>query len=72
MLNEVQNSLRVKQLKREAARYYREYMRVTAPYDCGKFMAEYFHPEATTFRKLFNATMDKLAELDPDCPKERL
>lgn len=63
---------KVKTLKRKARGFYSTYKAEQAKYDCGSAISEVINPRLATAKLKFNETMDKLAEIDPTCPKKRL
>lgn len=62
----------VNRLKAKAKKHYREYYAEAEAYDCGFSIAEVINPRMLRAKVAFNETMDKLAKLDPSCPKQRL
>lgn len=63
---------KIQRLKRKARSHYKAYHRELDSMSCGKHMAEQMNPRVYEHKNAFNNTMDELAKLDPDCPKERL
>lgn len=59
-------------LKAEARKQYLRFRTLTSAYDCGAALASYINPEVERARQAFNQIMDRLAVIDPNCPKGRL
>jgi len=59
-------------LKRKARKYYISYHKIFDNYSCGGNLAETITPELKGLRDKFNAALDELAKIDPDCPAKRL
>lgn len=59
-------------LKSKASRIYRRYLRIADEFSCGSNLAETISPDLAEARREFNATLDRLAKIDPNCPTKRL
>jgi hypothetical protein len=59
-------------LKLVARQHYLAYERAVGSMSCGRSLAEHISGEAAERKAKFNATMDKLAAIDPTCPEFRL
>jgi hypothetical protein len=59
-------------LKYQARTTLERYRTLRDRYDCGKAVAEYLNPEIAEVAAKFNSTMDTIAGIDPNCPRERL
>lgn len=64
--------LTIPALKLAAKKHYEAYEKATCGMSCGKALAEHICSTVTTHKLAFNATMDKLAKIDPSCPGFRL
>lgn len=64
--------LRIRALKWKARQAYEEYHRELGGMSCGRALGEEINSRLYAAKVKFNATMEKLAKLDPKCPKERL
>lgn len=62
----------IKKLKKKAREYITEYYATSANYDCGLALAEELSYGMRYYKELFNKTMDRLSEIDPDAPDTRL
>lgn len=60
---------KVKKLKKKARKHYNAYFDAIEPYDCGIALAEHLSATASTSKRLYNETVDKLKEADPTFPK---
>jgi hypothetical protein len=58
-------------LKAQLKRQYAHYKRVTPDYDCGHAMMKEVNVEYSLACRELNATLNKLAAVDPDTPKTR-
>lgn len=65
-------AVRISLLKSKAHRLYGDYHNGCDNLSCGKELAEYVSTGVLHSKIEFNSTMDKLALLDPSCPKTRL
>jgi len=63
---------RVWNLKRRARKFYMQHLDILGQYSCGSNLASYMSVRAVRIAEKFNYAMDRLTELDPDTPKERL
>ena len=59
-------------LKKRARKAYSEFLDATKHLDCGNNLAVHISGDANSAALEFNRIMDKLAEIDPNCPKARL
>ena len=59
-------------LRYKARKYYKQYFDIADQFSCGGTLLEEISSGAYRAKRNFNATMDKIAKLDPDCPKGRL
>lgn len=67
------NKLRAWHLKRRARKLYEGYAAHRDGFGCGGHLANHISGGRTNrIARSFNATMDSLAKIDPDTPKERL
>lgn len=66
------DSVRVVLLKKRARALLRAIHEHQDRLDCGNALASYLDPEIHRMKNDFNATMDALAAIDPDTPKNRL
>ena len=64
--------LNASRLKMQAGHHYQEYHKILDDLSCGKHLGEHISGRATNHKIKFNEIMDKLATIDPDCPKHRL
>lgn len=65
-------ALKIRRLKREACNHYEEYMRILNKDSKDEHFLLQLDNSLRTAREKFNAAMDELSRLDPDCPKIRL
>ncbi|MCU7845320.1 MAG: hypothetical protein KZQ93_15935 [Candidatus Thiodiazotropha sp. (ex Monitilora ramsayi)] len=68
----VDKTLTIPALKLAASDHYQAYHREKDAYDCGHSLAEEVSPKMAHHKRRFNELMDKLADLDPECPGVRL
>lgn len=66
------DKLLISTYKHKAAQFYKVYFNELESMSCGKELAESINPRIARAKLEFNTIMDKLAELDPNTPKERL
>ena len=59
-------------LKRSARSSYIAYYTELYNYDCGIAMAESLSSRLREHKEAFNSAMEKLAEIDPTCPTQKL
>ena len=59
-------------LKLLARKHYEGYQRERDSLPCGKALAEHISSSVIEHKTAFNETMEKLAAVDPSCPKFRL
>jgi len=59
-------------LKRKARKYYIDYHKKFNNYSCGGNLAETISPELKKLKDKFNATLDELAKIDPECLIKRM
>ncbi len=59
-------------LRQQAKAHYLVYHKAMDELDCGTSLGEYISGTAQEAKRKFNETMDKLALIDPSCPKTRL
>jgi len=64
--------LRIALLKAKVRSAYRQYHAELDSMSCGKAIGETINSRMYRAKVEFNETMDKLAKLDPGCPKQRL
>jgi len=64
--------VRIDFLKYKARRAYSRYWAEVSSLSCGRTLAEHVSSGVSSAKREFNETMDKLAKLDPACPKDRL
>jgi len=62
----------IDRLRREAREALIAYRAEVDMYSCGAHLAEHVNPRVYPNKIAFNDAMDKLAKLDPACPKTRL
>ena len=58
----------IARLKSLAKKHYEAYRDTGSDYDCGLEMARQLRPSISRHAVQYNNTMEKLEELDPDCP----
>lgn len=66
------NDIQIARLKARARRQYDKYCEIRDGLDCGNAMANAASASLGEARAEFNATMDELAKIDPNCIPERL
>ena len=71
-LSKIIVAIRIRSLKRTARQHYLQYQAIRDSYSCGHAMAMQVSPDLANHVSGFNAAMEKLAELDPTTPKNRL
>ena len=67
----VYKDFRIWYLKRKARRYLENYRYQYDDMNCGAALGAFIRG-GINWAKLFNATLDQLAEIDPECPTKRL
>lgn len=68
----VNETMIIPALKLAARQHLNAYDSLIGDLSCGRSLGEHIRPEAAVHKEKFNAVMDRLARIDPECSEFRL